>query len=69
MREGVWAKKQCMGIELEGKTIGVVGFGRIGYQVAKIANALGMKVLFYDPYPNEERQRRSEESLLTLRRS
>ncbi|AMQ18548.1 D-2-hydroxyacid dehydrogenase [Thermococcus peptonophilus] len=55
MREGVWAKKQCMGIELEGKTIGVVGFGRIGYQVAKIANALGMNVLLYDPYPNEER--------------
>lgn len=55
MREGVWAKKQCMGIELEGKTIGVIGFGRIGYEVAKIANALGMKVLLYDPYPNEER--------------
>ncbi len=55
MREGIWAKKQCMGIELEGKTIGIVGFGRIGYQVAKIANAFGMKVLLYDPYPNEER--------------
>ncbi|MDK2915250.1 MAG: D-3-phosphoglycerate dehydrogenase / 2-oxoglutarate reductase [Thermococcaceae archaeon] len=55
MREGVWAKKQCMGIELEGKTIGVVGFGRIGYEVAKIAKALGMNVLLYDPYPNEER--------------
>lgn len=55
MREGVWAKKQCMGIELEGKTIGVIGFGRIGYEVAKIANALGMKVLLYDPKPNEER--------------
>jgi len=55
MREGVWAKKQAMGIELEGKTIGVIGFGRIGYQVAKIANALGMRVLLYDPYPNEER--------------
>ncbi|WP_206204846.1 hydroxyacid dehydrogenase [Thermococcus sp. MV11] len=55
MREGVWAKKQCMGIELEGKTIGVIGFGRIGYEVAKIAHALGMKVLLYDPYPNEER--------------
>ncbi|WP_297464852.1 D-2-hydroxyacid dehydrogenase [Thermococcus sp.] len=55
MREGVWAKKQCMGIELEGKTIGVVGFGRIGYQVAKIANAFGMKVLLYDPYPDEKR--------------
>jgi len=57
MREGVWAKKQCMGIELEGKTVGIVGFGRIGYQVGKIANALGMKVLLYDPYPNEERAR------------
>jgi D-3-phosphoglycerate dehydrogenase len=55
MREGVWAKKQAMGMELEGKTIGVVGFGRIGYEVAKIAHALGMKVLLYDPYPNEER--------------
>ncbi|WP_188203212.1 hydroxyacid dehydrogenase [Thermococcus camini] len=55
MREGIWAKKQAMGIELEGKTIGVVGFGRIGYEVARIAHALGMKVLLYDPYPNEER--------------
>ncbi len=55
MREGVWTKKQCMGIELDGKTLGIVGFGRIGYQIAKIAKALGMKVLLYDPYPNEER--------------
>ncbi len=55
MREGIWAKKQCVGIELEGKTLGIVGFGRIGYQIAKIAKALGMKVLLYDPYPNEER--------------
>ncbi len=55
MREGIWAKKQCMGTELEGKTIGIVGFGRIGYNVAKIANAFGMRVLLYDPYPNEER--------------
>ncbi|WP_048146653.1 D-2-hydroxyacid dehydrogenase [Pyrococcus abyssi] len=55
MREGVWAKKQAMGIELEGKTLGIIGFGRIGYQVAKIARALGMNLLLYDPYPNEER--------------
>lgn len=54
MREGVWAKKQCMGFELEGKTLGIVGFGRIGYQIAKIAKALGMNLLLYDPYPNEE---------------
>ncbi len=55
MREGIWAKKQCMGIELEGKTLGIVGFGRIGYQIAKIARALGMNLLLYDPYPNFER--------------
>ncbi len=55
MREGVWAKKQCLGIELEGKTLGIIGFGRIGYQIGKIAKALGMKILLYDPYPNEER--------------
>jgi len=57
MREGIWAKKQCLGMELEGKTIGVIGFGRIGYEVAKIANAFGMKVLLYDPRPDEERAR------------
>ncbi|WP_297069858.1 hydroxyacid dehydrogenase [Thermococcus sp.] len=55
MREGVWAKKQCTGIELEGKTLGIVGFGRIGYQIAKIVRAIGMDLLLYDPYPNEER--------------
>ncbi|NJE07644.1 3-phosphoglycerate dehydrogenase [Thermococcus sp. M39] len=55
MREGVWAKKQALGLELEGKTIGIIGFGRIGYNVAKIANAFGMRILLYDPYPNEER--------------
>ncbi len=57
MREGVWAKKQCMGIELEGKTLGIIGFGRIGYQIGKIVKALNMNVVLYDPYPNEERAR------------
>lgn len=66
MREGVWAKKQCMGFELEGKTLGVIGFGRIGYQVAKIANALGMKLLLYDPYPNEERAREVDGKFVEL---
>lgn len=57
MREGVWAKKQCMGFELDGKTLGIVGFGRIGYQIGKIAKAMGMNLLLYDPHPNEERAR------------
>lgn len=40
-------------IELAGKTIGIVGFGRIGQAVARIANAFEMNVLAYDEYPNE----------------
>ena len=40
-------------IELDGKTIGIIGFGRIGQTTGKIAKAMGMKVLAYDSYPNE----------------
>ena len=40
-------------IELEGKTIGIIGFGRIGQSEGRIARALGMKVLAYDLYPND----------------
>lgn len=43
-------KKYAKGVELRGKTIGIVGFGRIGQSVAKMALGLGMKVLAYDPY-------------------
>ena len=57
MREGVWAKKQCMGLELEGKTLGVIGFGRISYNVAKMASAIGMKILIYDVNKDNERAR------------
>ena len=41
-------------IELMGKTMGIVGFGQIGQQVAKIAKAMGMKVIAHDPQPTEE---------------
>ncbi len=40
-------------IELDGKTMGIIGFGRIGQQTGKIAKAMGMKILAYDSYPNE----------------
>jgi glycerate dehydrogenase len=40
-------------IELAGKTMGIIGFGRIGQGTARIAQALGMKVLAYDTYKNE----------------
>lgn len=44
-------KAYAKGIELRGKTIGIVGFGRIGREVSKLALGLGMKVLAYDVYP------------------
>jgi len=47
MREGQWKRKT--GLDLMGKTLGIVGFGRIGKEVAKRANAFGMTVMAYDP--------------------
>lgn len=47
MREGKWNKKTYKGIEISGKTIGIIGMGRIGQSVAKKAEALGMKVVYY----------------------
>ncbi len=46
-------KKYAKGIELKGKTIGIIGFGRIGQAVAKIALGCGMKVLAFDPFLQE----------------
>jgi D-3-phosphoglycerate dehydrogenase len=48
MREGKWEKKKYEGIELNGKTLGLIGFGRISKEVAKRALALGMKVIYTD---------------------
>lgn len=49
MKAGKWLKKEFEGAELSGKTLGVLGFGRIGAAVAKRAAAFDMKVLGYDP--------------------
>lgn len=47
-KAGEWPKKQLKGTELYGKTLGLIGLGRIGNEVAKRANAFGMRVLAYD---------------------
>jgi D-3-phosphoglycerate dehydrogenase len=49
MKRGEWEKKKLMGVEVTGKTLGVVGFGNIGRQVAERAVGLRMKVLAHDP--------------------
>lgn len=48
MREGQWNKKQYTGIELGGKTLGIIGFGRIGRRTAAIAKAFGMRVVAFN---------------------
>ncbi|MFZ5823791.1 MAG: phosphoglycerate dehydrogenase [Bacillota bacterium] len=49
-REGRWDRKTYVGTELYGKTLGIIGLGRIGSEVAVRARAFGMKVLAFDPY-------------------
>ncbi|MGM0569042.1 MAG: hydroxyacid dehydrogenase, partial [Elusimicrobiota bacterium] len=53
IKEGRWDRKKYKGIELYGKTLGIIGLGRIGREVLKRALAFGMKVITYDPYVSE----------------
>ena len=55
MVAGKWDRKQFQGVELSGKTLGVLGMGRIGTEVAKRAIAFGMRVVGYDPFLTEAR--------------
>ena len=48
MKKGEWLKKQLTGFEISGKTLGIIGFGRIGYNIAKKAKALDMDVKVFD---------------------
>lgn len=59
LKQGKWEKSAFMGSELSGKTLGLLGLGRIGAQVAELGGAFGMSPLAYDPYLNvdEVRQR------------
>ncbi len=50
VKKGEWERKKFMGAEVYGKTLGIIGLGRIGTEVAKRAIAFGMKVIVYDPF-------------------
>ena len=54
LQSGVWDKKKFVGVELSGKTLGVIGLGRIGRHVARIAKGFGMNIFAYDPFVSIE---------------
>ena len=54
MKQGQWLKKELEGVELNGRTLGLIGFGRIGVEVGKRAAAFGMNVIAYDPLISED---------------
>ena len=57
LKQGRWERKTYGGVELADKTLGVLGFGRIGQQVARRAAGLGMRVIAYDPFVAPDRFR------------
>jgi D-3-phosphoglycerate dehydrogenase len=54
LKAGQWERKAYLGIELRGKTLGLIGFGRVGRAVAKRAAAFEMTIIAYDPYVSQE---------------
>jgi D-3-phosphoglycerate dehydrogenase len=56
---GDWRKDELIGIEIRGKVIGIIGFGKIGQLVAEKASALGMRVLIYEPNMTPEKEERA----------
>jgi D-3-phosphoglycerate dehydrogenase / 2-oxoglutarate reductase len=66
MHAGRWEKSKGIGTELRGKTLGLIGMGRVGSEVAKRTRALEMKVLAYDPYLTESAAREAGVALVPL---
>jgi D-3-phosphoglycerate dehydrogenase len=57
LKSGQWERKKYMGVEVNGKVLGIIGLGRVGSEVAKRAKGLGMKIVGYDPFISAERGR------------
>ena len=66
LKSGEWAKSDYLGTELGGATLGIVGLGRVGQEVAKRLDGLGMELVAYDPYIGEERAERLGAELVEL---
>src|SRR3954468_7455967 len=66
LKAGKWERSKWEGVELHGKTLGVVGLGRVGALVAQRAYAFGMRLVAYDPYVSADRARQMGVELMTL---
>ncbi len=66
LKAGEWAKSEFLGAELDGKTLGVVGLGRVGQEVAKKLDSLGMDIVAFDPYISQDRADRLGAELVEL---
>ncbi|MCA9959761.1 MAG: phosphoglycerate dehydrogenase [Anaerolineales bacterium] len=66
VKEGEWTRSKFVGTQLHGKTLGIIGLGRIGRLVAERAKAFGMEVVAFDPYVSEEVGRELNVTLLDL---
>ncbi|MBN1640972.1 MAG: phosphoglycerate dehydrogenase [Anaerolineae bacterium] len=66
LRAGQWDRKEFMGIEVSGKTLGLIGMGRIGQEVARRARGLQMHVLAFDPYVSSQQAERLGVELCSL---
>jgi D-3-phosphoglycerate dehydrogenase len=66
LRSGRWERKKFIGVELHGKTLGIVGLGRIGRVVASRALGFGMNIVAYDPFVAEEQARDLELEVVSL---
>ncbi len=66
LKGGEWAKSDYLGAELNGKTLGIVGLGRVGQEVAKKLDSLGMDLVAFDPYISQERADRIGAELVDL---
>jgi len=66
LKSGEWTRAKFTGTELQGKTLGLIGLGRIGREVARRAQSFGMRILGYDPYASEEYAKSFNINLVTL---
>jgi D-3-phosphoglycerate dehydrogenase len=68
LKSGVWRRADFMGTEVRGKTLGVIGLGNVGSEVAKRARGLEMKLIAYDPFISADRARNLQVELVPLRK-